>query len=84
MKNEYGCDDLEWLLERSDRPGTVHVETRGRTFHVPTARFDNRTDLTTFLREDKDSWNPDKLTDLEAGLSQTFERLWKAYSANHQ
>jgi hypothetical protein len=84
MRNEYGCDDLEWLLERSDRPGTVLVETRGRTFHVPAARFDNRTDLTTFLRKDREAWNPDMLAGLEAGLAQAFQRLWQAYSANHR
>jgi hypothetical protein len=84
MLNEYGCDDIEWLLQRSDRPGTVRVETRGRSFHVPAARFDNRTDLTTFLREDKSAWDSKKLRDLEAGLGQTFGRLWQIYSANHK
>jgi len=84
MRHEYGCDDMEWLLQRSDRPGTVLVETRGRAFHVPAARFDNRTDLTTFLREEKSSWKSEALYDLEASLSQTFDRLWQTYSANHR
>jgi hypothetical protein len=84
MKNDYGCDDLEWLLERSDRPGTALVESRGRTFHVPAARFDNRTDLTTFLRQDRADWKAGDLEQLEQGLSQTFDRLWKLYAANHR
>jgi hypothetical protein len=84
MRNDYGCDDLEWLLERSDRPGTVRVESRGRTFHIPAVRFDNRTDLTTFLRQDRADWKADDLERLEQGLSQAFDRLWKIYSANHR
>lgn len=84
MLNDYGCDDLGWLLERSDHPGTVRVESRGRTFYVPTARFDNRTDLTTFLREDRADWKSEDLEQLEDGLSQTFDRLWKLYAANHR
>jgi hypothetical protein len=32
------------------------VETRGKTFHLPVARFDNRRDLTTFIREDPSEW----------------------------
>lgn len=84
MRNDYGCDDLEWLLERSDRPGTVRLESRGRTFHIPAARFDNRTDLTTFLRQDRADWKADDLERLEQGLSQAFDRLWRIYSANHR
>jgi len=84
MRNDYGCDDIGWLLEHSDKPGTVRVETRGRTFHVPAARFDNRTDLTTFLRGEKSSWDSSLLRDLETGLGQTFGQLWQSYSAHHK
>jgi hypothetical protein len=83
MRNDYGCDDLGWLLERSVRPGTVQVETRGRVFHVPTARFDNRTDLTTFLRDDAARWSPEDVARLAGGLGAAFEQLWRIRSANH-
>jgi hypothetical protein len=84
MLNEYGCDDLEWLLERSDRPGTVRIESHGRVFHLPAARFDNRTDLTTFLREDKGTWQPADVEALAAGLEAAFAQLWKLTAANHK
>jgi hypothetical protein len=56
MLGDYGTDDMGHLIEASDRPGTVRVETRGKTFHLPVARFDNRRDLTTFIREDPSEW----------------------------
>lgn len=58
MLGDYGTDDLGWLVETSDRPGTVRVEARGKVFHMPVARFDNREDLTTFIREDRQNWPP--------------------------
>ncbi|MBW2277462.1 MAG: hypothetical protein JRF63_08220 [Deltaproteobacteria bacterium] len=84
MRNDYGCDDIGWLLEHSDHPGTARIESRGRTFHVPAARFDNRTDLTTFLRGEKSAWESNLLHDLETGLGQAFGHLWKNYAANHR
>ncbi len=58
MLGDYGTDDMGWLIEQSDRPSTVRVETRGGVFHMPVARFDNRRDLTTFIREDAKTWPP--------------------------
>ncbi len=56
MLGDYGTDDMGWLVEQSDRPGTVRVAARGKVFHLPVARFDNRRDLTTFIREDPATW----------------------------
>jgi hypothetical protein len=84
MRNEYGCDDLEWLLEHSDLPGTVRVESHGRAFHLPAARFDNRTDLTTFLREDEGAWQPSDVAALAAGLEAACAQLWKLCSLHQK
>lgn len=48
MMGDYGCDDIEYLLETSDRPDTVVVEANGKTHHLPLGRFDNRVDLHEF------------------------------------
>jgi len=58
MYGDYGCDDMAWLLETSDRPHTVRVEKGARSWHLPVARFDNREDLTTFVRDDRGDWSP--------------------------
>ncbi|KAL0241675.1 hypothetical protein GEMRC1_006910 [Eukaryota sp. GEM-RC1] len=48
MLNEYGTDDMEWLLEQSDKENCVRIEKEGDVFYLPVGRFDNREDYTTF------------------------------------
>ena len=75
MRQDYGTDDLAWLLEHSDRPGTVAVDHPGHRHHLPTAVFDNREDHTSFLRDDPTRWSDDALARLRRELSATFNRL---------
>ena len=56
MLGDYGCDDIDWLMENAAVPGTIRVEAHGRTFDIPIARFDNRVDKTSFLRDDPETW----------------------------
>ncbi len=50
MLDDYGCDDMEWLLETSGEPNTIRIDAHGETYMLRTARFDNRDDKTTFVR----------------------------------
>jgi len=78
MMNEYGVDDMAYLLEKSDKADTVRVETRGHRYYLPVARFDNRQDKTTFVRADQDKWDPKDVKALHDGLAEAFRRLAKA------
>jgi len=80
MMGDYGCDDMEYLIQQSDKPDTIKVATRGRSFRVPVARFDNRKDKTTFVRGAKDQWRKDDVKGLHDGLGEAFSRLIKAES----
>jgi len=81
MLGQYGCDDMAWLLEQSDRPGTIQVERivaegdrfTSRTLHIPAARFDNRKDLTTFVRAPRETWAPEDVAAIHGGLKDTFK-----------
>lgn len=75
MRDEYGTDDMEWLMEHSDRPATVTVSAHGRFFHLPIVRFDNRVDRTSFLRADPAEWDEHRLQELRAALTADFARL---------
>ena len=75
MRREYGCDDFLWLVEHTDRPGTVTVDHGEHRHHLPAAVFDNRADHTSFLRDDPDRWSGEKLHRLRAELSAAFDRL---------
>lgn len=75
MMNEYGCDDMEYLLQTSGRPDHVRVQGYGRDFYVPVGRFDNRVDKTSFVRGTRDAWLPTDVAALHGGLKEAFNRL---------
>lgn len=76
MLNDYGCDDMAWLLENSDRPDTVRIEAHGREFHLPVGRFDNRVDRTTFIRGDRSGWTGEQVAALQAGMREAFDAIF--------
>ena len=81
MLGDYGTDDMEWCIANSDKPDTVKVETRGKSWNLPVARFDNRVDKTTFVRNDKSAWKPEQIQALHSGLAGGLEKLAKADNA---
>jgi hypothetical protein len=80
MLGDYGCDDMDWLITHSGRPDTVKIDTRGQSFHLPVARFDNRVDKTSFVRADRARWKPADVAALHAGLSEALGRLARTAS----
>ena len=83
MMNDYGCDDMDYLISQSDRPDTVRIEAHGKTFYLPVGRFDNRRDKTTFLRDDPAEWDPEKLEVIRKEMKETFRGLLEQYSKLH-
>ncbi len=82
MLNEYGCDDMAWLIETSDMPNSVKIETRGCIHYLPVAFFDNRVDKTSFVRGDKSEWKRQDVEALHDDLAKAFKRLVEAM--NHR
>jgi len=66
---------MSWLIDHSGRPDCVRIETRGRTHYIPVARFDNRSDKTTFVRTAQSKWPADKIAALHSGLAEALARL---------
>lgn len=75
MLNEYGLDDMEWLEQNSEKPGTITIEKNGKKFHLPLARVDNRKDLTTFVREDQKDWAKEDVDALHSALAGGLNHL---------
>jgi hypothetical protein len=67
MRNEYGTDDLIALLSEGGGSSVV-VEQGDTKFALPTGVFDNRTDLTSFLRQDQSEWSQFELHQLHREL----------------
>ncbi len=76
MLGEYGTDDMDWLVSQSDVPGTARVERlvvdgdryRLLTRHLRVAVVDNRVDLTSFVREDRNTWPAADIANLHEAL----------------
>ncbi len=75
MWGDYGCDDIAWLMEASGKPNTVRVDAHDRSFSLPIARFDNRVDLTSFVRKPRSEWTADEIGAIHSGLSDATRRL---------
>jgi hypothetical protein len=71
MRNEYGTDDIEWLESQARIPGTIPAAGRD----LPFARFDNRSDRTSFLREDPDSWPAESVSTLHRDLAAALSTI---------
>jgi len=75
MRQDYGCDDIEWLLSMSETPDRIRVTSKEGTFVIPLVRFDNRGERTAFLREEPEHWNEELKANLHASLRSVFDRL---------
>ena len=88
MLGEYGADDLEYLVEKSDNPDTIKVErpiivTKDegkkvyvmKTWYVPVGRLDNRIDLTSFMRDEDWKSQEENKKALHLGLQKAFKTL---------
>jgi hypothetical protein len=75
MREDYGTDDMMWIIEQSDRPGTVRVESHATVYYLPVAVFDNRADHTSFLRAEPETWPEEAVARLHAELREAFGDL---------
>lgn len=63
-----------WVRPRAV-PGTVLVQAHGKRYHLPVARFDNRVDKTSFIREERARWQAGDVRAIHDGLKDAFTRL---------
>ncbi|TNF25520.1 MAG: hypothetical protein EP329_22990 [Deltaproteobacteria bacterium] len=84
MEREYGICDMHYLLETSDVADTIRVESHGYQFQVPTAVFDNRTDLTSFLRAPVEEWSDEDIARIHGSISEAAGRLWTSYANSRE
>ena len=76
MYTDYGCDDIDYLMNSSNIKGTISIDTIDGIYQIPIGRFDNRQDKTTFLRERHCSkWQPANIEALKNGLDKAFDSI---------
>lgn len=79
MYKDYGCDDIDYLMETSGKKGFVKVETPGKTIYVPIAKFDNNTDKTSFIRDANWKQDTEKVRSLRDGIKQATDELMERF-----
>ncbi len=77
MLGDYGCDDMQYLLDTSEKADTVTVKAYGKTYHLPVGVFDNREDKTSFLRADEKDWDAEKLASVTEAIRSATDTMWK-------
>jgi hypothetical protein len=75
MLENYGTDDMAWLETQARLPGTIPIGS----IDIPIQRFDNRTDRTSFLRAEPETWPVEAVQILHHDLSAALSSL-----AEHQ
>lgn len=80
MVNDYGCDDVSRLNDEAEigHCRMIRVPIAEGGILVPIQVFDNREDLTSFVRKDHDNWTFGEHKRLLAALSNHFQTLWEA------
>jgi len=77
MRDEYGCDDIHWLVSQSKDSGFINI----KGFNIPIAIFDNQEDKTSFIRDKNISEQERQekikilLEELEKVMHPLFERF---------
>ena len=79
MMYDYGCDDILYLKETSDVEDTLVINAWGKQYHLPVGVFDNREDLTTQFRGNKETWDQPSVEKAVKAVSDATARMWAKY-----
>ncbi len=79
MLGDYGCDDMEYLIQHADKPNHVSFEAHGRHWDLPIGVFDNRVDKTSFLRAEPAAWDPAKVEEVTAAIRAATDTMFANY-----
>lgn len=80
MRDEYGCDDIQWLTSQSKNSGFINV----KGINIPIALFNNQDDKTSFIR-DKNiplEERQKKINELVNALEQALNPLFNRFILN--
>lgn len=81
MMNDYGVDDIDYLLKTSGVSDAVKVTSTqdNKDYIIPLGRFDNRTDLTTFARGPRAEWAEEDVAKIRDEMVNAFSGLTERY-----
>lgn len=79
MLYDYGCDDMIYLKDTSEKKDTITVNSHGKKYYVPIAVIDNRVDLTTMFRDTPDKWDEKAVESFTEVTRTATDTMWENY-----
>ena len=79
MIHDYGCDDMPYLREHTEKPDTITVKQYDKTYYIPIGTFNNMPDRTTFLRDYPENWDPEAVKEIEKLVRNATDKMWENY-----
>ena len=80
MLGDYGCDDMNYLLENTEKQNTLTVNAYGRKWFLPIGIFDNRVDKTSFLRADPDQWDDQRISEVTEAIRTATDTMYSNWN----
>ena len=80
MLGDYGCDDMSYLIEHTEKPHTITVKKGNDVKYIPIGIFDNRVDKTSFLRGDISNWKEDQIIEMTNSIKTATDTMWAEYN----
>ena len=75
MIGEYGCDDFEYLIEKSPNKNYLPIVKFDHEFHIKAGRLDNRVDLTSDFRKPQSEWTKEQIEKMEKAMKDAFDKI---------
>jgi hypothetical protein len=75
MHTDYGCDDILYLKEHSDRPGYIIIEKDLQNHYIPISIMENHMDDTSVFRQNKANWNKKNILNFQKKLKLSLKEL---------
>jgi hypothetical protein len=76
MLGDYGCDDMQHLINESPKEGAILVNAHGKDYFLPIGVFDNRVDRTSFLRNDPKTWKKEDILAVDSMLKAATDKMF--------
>ena len=77
MIGEYGCDDFDYLINKSPNKNYLPIMKNDVEIHVKCGRFDNRNDLTSDFRKPQSEWTKEQIKKMEDEMIKAFDDMLK-------
>ncbi len=76
MYNDYGCDDINWMMDNSDRKNFIYViKNEDQKYYIPISILENMTDDTSFIHKDESLWKKESIDKFHKSLKDSLEGL---------